>query len=195
MQMAYSPLLKNLFTITIFVLAKLNMKTIKNIIKKILMAVIILVALYRVTAQSQTFTDLEELSSSINCGDMIYKNFEFYQNETSDVLTYSGDSKDPDFVMYQNYPNPFNSLTLIEFRLTGKCYAIIQVTDAAGNLVETIADGEMYEGDHFIFYKPDEKYNDGEFKCKMDVYSEDGNTILYSSEKTMTLKKADYTKR
>jgi hypothetical protein len=52
------------------------------------------------------------------------------------------------FLLNQNYPNPFNPATLIEYRLTREGRVRLEVFDAAGQLVEVLAEGWRPAGAH-----------------------------------------------
>jgi hypothetical protein len=52
------------------------------------------------------------------------------------------------FTLHQNYPNPFNPSTQIAFELPASAFVRLQVYDALGRLVTTLANGEMNPGYH-----------------------------------------------
>jgi hypothetical protein len=52
------------------------------------------------------------------------------------------------FTLHQNYPNPFNPSTQIEFDLPSRAFVRLQVYDALGRLVTTLAQGELAAGYH-----------------------------------------------
>jgi hypothetical protein len=52
------------------------------------------------------------------------------------------------FTLHQNYPNPFNPSTQIAFELPAGAFVRLQVYDALGRLVTTLANGELDPGYH-----------------------------------------------
>ena len=57
------------------------------------------------------------------------------------------------YVLSQNYPNPFNPETQIDFSLEKSGHATIQVFNAAGQLIETLADQYFGAGTHTIHFQ------------------------------------------
>ncbi len=55
-----------------------------------------------------------------------------------------------DFELKQNYPNPFNPSTKIEFSLAEPSKVSLEVFDALGNIVSTLASGELAAGNYKI---------------------------------------------
>lgn len=53
-----------------------------------------------------------------------------------------------EFVLRQNYPNPFNPQTTIFFDLPESAFVRLAVYDALGNIVSTLAEGELTAGNH-----------------------------------------------
>lgn len=56
------------------------------------------------------------------------------------------------FVLEQNYPNPFNPITRITFRLDRPARARLQVFDARGRLIRTLANGAHPAGSHDVSF-------------------------------------------
>jgi hypothetical protein len=54
------------------------------------------------------------------------------------------------FTLHQNYPNPFNPATTIRFELPATCSVSLEVFDAAGQRIRTLASGERPAGVHHI---------------------------------------------
>jgi GH35 family endo-1,4-beta-xylanase len=52
------------------------------------------------------------------------------------------------FALFQNYPNPFNPTTAISYQLSAISVVKLEVIDALGRVVATIADGEQSAGFH-----------------------------------------------
>lgn len=56
------------------------------------------------------------------------------------------------FELKQNYPNPFNSSTTIVFSLPNRMHTKVQIFNIMGQLVKTIADGELRGGLHQLIW-------------------------------------------
>jgi hypothetical protein len=53
-------------------------------------------------------------------------------------------------VLGKNYPNPFNDITVIPVSLSKNCSASLRIYNLAGQLMETLVDGQMPGGHHNI---------------------------------------------
>jgi photosystem II stability/assembly factor-like uncharacterized protein len=53
-----------------------------------------------------------------------------------------------DYALFQNYPNPFNPLTRIVFTIPKQTHVKLEIYDAAGRLVEILADMNIDKGKH-----------------------------------------------
>jgi len=156
----------------------------KNILKKLFFTVIILIAMYKLTAHAQTGDTNPDR-------DYEYKNFNFYQNETDmDLVASAHSDVMNEFILFQNYPNPFSLLSVIKVSLGNDVYVRLFVTDLNGNLVNVLSDGIMEKGEHHIFFKPSEDLPENNYKCRMEIYS-DANEMVYSAERIMTYLKGD----
>ncbi|UCF65443.1 MAG: T9SS type A sorting domain-containing protein [bacterium] len=51
------------------------------------------------------------------------------------------------FMLYQNYPNPFNGATVIPFALDSSGWIVLEIYDATGRKVRTLADDYFTQGD------------------------------------------------
>lgn len=56
------------------------------------------------------------------------------------------------FELYQNYPNPFNSITKIRFIINYSGKVKISVYNSMGELITTLIDNEMIEGQHEVYF-------------------------------------------
>ncbi|MEO8664765.1 MAG: hypothetical protein ABI462_04645 [Ignavibacteria bacterium] len=118
----------------------------KNIMKKILLTIMILIALYRVTS-SQPSEVAKEL---------------YYSEDSINKLNKS-------FELYQNYPRQFNEVTSIKFDIYSEGNVKLQVFDSVGKLVETLADGIMEAGTYNVYFKAESGLVSGVYNCKLDV--------------------------
>jgi len=72
------------------------------------------------------------------------------------------------FIVDQNYPNPFNGGTTISFFVPAARRVTIEVFDAAGRLVQRVADREYGRGDHAIAWDPaDRGVRAGIYFCRV----------------------------
>lgn len=60
--------------------------------------------------------------------------------------------EEKDFVMYQNYPNPFNGTTTIKFYLREGSKVKLRVYNALGELIASLIDEELGEGNHQVVF-------------------------------------------
>lgn len=96
------------------------------------------------------------------------------------------------YYLYQNYPNPFNDLTLIEFSIADDNIAEIYITDEEGKKIETLVDGEIDKGEHYVFFKPSDNIVQGNYICVMKVFSESGSKLIHSEKiKMLCVKRED----
>ena len=56
------------------------------------------------------------------------------------------------FVLEQNYPNPFNQKTGLSFQIPYECWVSLKVYNLAGQLVNTLTEGELTQGRHTLFW-------------------------------------------
>ena len=59
------------------------------------------------------------------------------------------------FSLEQNYPNPFNPTTEIRFVVPNSARVTIKVFNVAGQLVETLANGQFSAGEHSVNWNAD----------------------------------------
>ena len=78
------------------------------------------------------------------------------------------------FVLYQNYPNPFNPATQIEYEIIARTHVKIEVFDAIGKRITTLAD-EYYEPGIYHIRFDGSTLTSGVYYCRM-----------YSGAKTVT---------
>lgn len=84
--------------------------------------------------------------------------------------------------LHQNYPNPFSDLTLIEFSIENDNTVELIVTDEDGKKIETLAEGEVEKGDHFVFFKTPANFLRGNYICVMNVFSDNGSKLIYTEK-------------
>lgn len=123
------------------------MNKIKNIIWRIFLTVMILIALYRLTAYSQTFAKDGEIPESV---------FEDKSNISN-------------FNLYQNEPEKFLEVTGIKFEIYKFSNVRLKVFDKTGRLIETLVDGEMKAGKYNIYFKADDTLSAGEYIYQLEV--------------------------
>lgn len=68
-------------------------------------------------------------------------------------------------ISVSNYPNPFSSSTYIRFTTTGG-HAQVQVFDALGRLVKTVANGQYPAGTHEVWFE-NEGLKAGNYYCRL----------------------------
>ncbi|MFZ4620146.1 MAG: fibronectin type III domain-containing protein, partial [Bacteroidota bacterium] len=56
------------------------------------------------------------------------------------------------YSLMQNYPNPFNPSTTIRFTLAAPDHVTLKIFNALGQSVETILDGPLQAGSHYVVY-------------------------------------------
>ena len=54
--------------------------------------------------------------------------------------------------LYQNYPNPFNPATTISFDLPTKAHVTIEIINALGQTIRTVADQTLPAGEHRVMW-------------------------------------------
>ena len=118
----------------------------KNVLKKILLTIMILVALYRVTS-SQPSEVVKEIDYSGDTIDKVNKTFELYQNN----------------------PLQFKELTSIKFDIYKEGNVSLQVYDSKNNLIETLADENMEAGKYNVYFKADDRLAPGVYNYILEV--------------------------
>ena len=68
-------------------------------------------------------------------------------------------------------PDSINNVTLIRFVIPEESIIKMYITDISSNEIYMLADGEMKEGEHFVYYKNCSADSSGKCKCRMEVYS------------------------
>lgn len=69
----------------------------------------------------------------------------------ADIMTAANEQLVPiDFALRQNYPNPFNPTTAISYDLPEPSFVVLQIFDALGRNVRTLARGEQPPGVHTV---------------------------------------------
>jgi hypothetical protein len=56
------------------------------------------------------------------------------------------------FILFQNYPNPFNSSTTMDYELSTPAYVRMEIYNAAGQYITTVADGYKAAGAYRIVW-------------------------------------------
>ncbi len=114
--------------------------------KKLLMIIMILTALYKVTS-SQTSNENNAINIAGDVSDKAKKNFELYQNS----------------------PKEFKEITAIKFHLYKEGKVKLYVSDVNGNLTETLAEGIMDAGQYYVYYKAYKGLASGVYKYTLEV--------------------------
>lgn len=100
--------------------------------------------------------------------------YRLQQIDLSGSVTYSDpiqvryDALSSEFSLEQNYPNPFNPTTQIRFGLERAGVVRIRIYDAAGGLVQVLANGYYEEGMHTLIWNAQEMPS-GRYICNLDV--------------------------
>jgi len=71
-----------------------------------------------------------------------------------------------DYALYQNYPNPFNPTTTFKIQLPKPAYVTIRIYGIAGQLVETLMEGQVSQGVHELRWTPN-GIASGVYFCEM----------------------------
>ena len=100
----------------------------------------------------ETMTEVTPNNSVVFDLSMAGGNFSYralkYPISLSASVAVSGQSNSPSLV--QNYPNPFKESTTINFTLAHPEEITIRIYDAAGELRETVPEGQLSEGPHTV---------------------------------------------
>lgn len=73
------------------------------------------------------------------------------------------------FRLEQNFPNPFNSSTKINFTTPFSDRHVVKLFNIEGKELETIFDGYLSKGEHFLNFKMNEKYSNGVYIYQLSV--------------------------
>ncbi len=114
----------------------------RNVLKKTFLVIMILIAIYKVASSSQTRSD-----SLFSAKNKIVKSFELYQNE----------------------PERFRQITCIKFDIYNEGSVSLKVYDSNGQLIETLAEGEMQPGKYNVYFKASQDLNRGEYYYKLEM--------------------------
>lgn len=122
------------------------MNTIKKIIWKIFLTIMILLALYRLTSYSQTTEEKEfnESGAERSIGDLNFK-------------------------LYECTPEKFIELTTLQFQIFEDSDVRLSVNDINGDVIETLADGMMTPGLYKVYFKASKDLSPGEYVCKLEA--------------------------
>lgn len=79
----------------------------------------------------------------------------------------------------QNFPNPFNASTKISYRLVNRMSVILEIYNAAGEFIETLAHGYNDAGEHSVLWKAD-NYPSGVYfySLRTDAGNQFGKAVL-----------------
>lgn len=113
----------------------------KNILRKTLFTIIVLMAIYKVTSYSQAS------ASGIN--------YQIPENDKGSTYKI--------FKLYQNEPMEFSQVTNIRFELFTAGAVELGVYDTGGNLVQSLAEGEMEPGKYNVNFQSFEGLTQGEY--------------------------------
>jgi hypothetical protein len=84
-----------------------------------------------------------------------------------------------DIALLANYPNPFNPSTSIRFELPHQMRVIVTIFNANGQLVKTLADGDMNAGYHTVTWSADNENGQivpsGIYYCRLHA---DGQSLV-----------------
>lgn len=119
----------------------------ENIIKKIFLTIMILLALYKVTSYSQTVSEFTGVHEEFNKEGKTFEIIESYLSE----------------------PEVSNGLATITFRIYKHGEVNLNVFDAQGGKIQTLVEGEMEPGSYSVFFKANENIAPGEYYYEMDV--------------------------
>jgi len=71
-------------------------------------------------------------------------------------------------VKFENFPNPFQTSTQLSFHLPTNEYVKLEITDALGQVIETLADGQLPSGEQQFLFTP-KHLAKGIYFCKLIV--------------------------
>jgi endo-1,4-beta-xylanase len=91
------------------------------------------------------------------------------------------------FQLSQNYPNPFNPSTAISFRLSAVSNVTLQVFDALGREVATLANGERSPGEHTTMWDAT-GFPGGVYFYELTARGNDGSTTFRAAKKLLLVK-------
>lgn len=81
------------------------------------------------------------------------------RGDNSSIMGYTGIMEDDkrrnlpeNPYLFQNNPNPFNAETVIQYDLSGKCHAILRISDISGREIVTLVNEEQAPGSYFIHW-------------------------------------------
>ncbi len=148
----------------------------EKIFKKAILVIFILVAMYRVTV----FPQADEYNSENNDDQ---KDINYYQ--VSDAGNNSIPEDELGNSSLETFPNPFSIVSLIKFELVKTANIRMTITDMEGKVIDTLAEGELEKGVHHLFFKAPEFLPEGNYKCRLEVFSDSGNKCNLS-ERIMT---------
>ena len=100
-----------------------------------------------ITAQQDSIPGSSVNGSSVSNAQIVY--LQVYSPPCSEIgIQNTGTEISEQFELKQNYPNPFNPVTQIEFSLPENSYIKLKVFNAAGQLVNVLADREFTQGNY-----------------------------------------------
>jgi hypothetical protein len=110
----------------------------------------------------------------------------------SGTITADGTALPSNFALEPNYPNPFNPSTVINFSLPAASKVMLNVYDITGQLVRTLASGEMAAGRHSVRWHGSDKFNRivaaGIYLYKISAEDQNGNPVFTQTRRMIFLK-------
>lgn len=122
------------------------MKTIKKIIWNIFLAIMILLALYRLTAYSQSETEAKE----------------FYSSSAEKII------EKLNFKLHDCSPEKFSEVTTLQFDIFEETQAKLTINNKEGEIMETLCEGIMEPGTYKVYFKASKDLSSGEYICKLE---------------------------
>ncbi len=103
-----------------------------------------------------------------------------YDGTSTSISSNSSESVPEDFILMQNFPNPFNPETKIRYQLNRSGYVRLELFDASGKMLRTLADGFQSKGEYNVTLNA-EGLSSGVYYCRLN-FGDSGNPNSSSNE-------------
>ncbi|HEX2788603.1 MAG TPA: hypothetical protein VHP32_11960 [Ignavibacteria bacterium] len=77
-------------------------------------------------------------------------------------------------------PDKINNIFLIRFESVNDGYVILKVK-CDGKDIQTLVEGEVFKGNHGVYFKPAQEIINKNFTCEMKIYDAKQNNLLLSA--------------
>ncbi|MEI7812086.1 MAG: FlgD immunoglobulin-like domain containing protein [Ignavibacteria bacterium] len=96
-------------------------------------------------------------------------------------VEYKNNEAPKTFALSQNYPNPFNPTTQIEFSVPNSAHVKLNVYNAVGQLIATLADGEVIKGNYKVNWNGKDSFGatvaSGVYLYRLDVSGKENFSV------------------